>query len=113
MSGDLKFLKEKSVYQIKSIVKAKMKENALNYLLSLKEKHSIMDDLCYTELKLQKYLKSTRIPVKEADNLYRYRVKVANFKANFGERYKSKGCPFCFVHLDTQPHAVCKCERSC
>ena len=74
MSEDMKFLKEKSVYQIKRIVKAKMKENALNYLLSLKEKHSKMDDLCYTELKLQKYLKSDRIPVKEAKNLYRYRV---------------------------------------
>ena len=106
MSEDLQYLKEKSVYQFKRIVKAKMKENALNYLFSLKEKHSKMDDLCYTELKLQKYLKSDRIPVREAKNLYRYRVKVANFKANFGERYQSKGCPFCFVHLDTQPHAM-------
>ena len=85
MSEDLKFLKEISVYQFKRIVKAKMKENTLNHILSLKERHSKMDDVCYTELKLQKYLKSDRIPVNEAKNLYRYRMKVANFKANVGE----------------------------
>jgi hypothetical protein len=45
MSQDLKSLKDKSVHQFKRIVIAKMKENSLNYLLSVKEKHSKMDDL--------------------------------------------------------------------
>jgi hypothetical protein len=40
MSQDLKSLKDKSVHQFKRIVIAKMKENSLNYLLSVKEKHS-------------------------------------------------------------------------
>ena len=39
MSKDRKSLKEKSVYQFKRIVKVKIKENALNYLLSVKERH--------------------------------------------------------------------------
>jgi hypothetical protein len=43
MSQDLKSLKDKSVHQFKRIVIAKMKENSLNYLLSVKEKHSKMD----------------------------------------------------------------------
>ena len=36
----------------------------------------------------------------------RYRVKVANFKENFGKKFQNKGCSICFVHLDTQSHAT-------
>ena len=83
-----------------------MKENALEYLLKLKESHSKMDNLTYTDIKIQDYLKAEDISVQEARNLFKYSVKVANFKENFGEKFQNKGCPFCFVHLDTQSHAT-------
>ena len=60
----------------------------------------------YSELRLQKYLKSDGIPVYEAKNLFRYRVKFADFKENFGNKYENKVCPLCGIHMDTQTHAV-------
>ena len=87
-------------------MKIKSKEYALNYLLGLKMKHSKMDNLVYNKLKLQSYLKSPNIPVHEAKNLFRFRVRTASFKENFGEKYMYKACPLCTVHMDTQTHAV-------
>ena len=72
----------------------------------MKAKHTKMDKLVYCELKLQKYLKSNNIPVYEAKNLFRYRVQVAEFKENFGDKYENKVCPLCTVHMDTQTHAI-------
>ena len=60
----------------------------------------------YSELRLQNYLKSDDIPVYEAKNLFRHRVKVADFKENFGQKYEDKVCPLCGIHMDTQAHAV-------
>ena len=55
------------------------------------------------------YLKSENIPVQEAQNLFRFRVGAARFKAKFGDRYPNKACPLCSVRLDTQVHSV-QCE---
>ena len=74
--GTLEFLKSKSINAFKRIVKIKTKEYALEYLLELKSKHTKFNNLVYSELRLQKYLKSDDIPVYEAKNLFRYRVKV-------------------------------------
>ena len=103
---NLSKLREKSKNSFKSLVKAKMKEFALNYLLKLKGSHTKMANLVYTNLELRKYLKTGDIPVFEAKNLFRYRVRTANFKENFKGKYQNTGCPFCFVHLDTQEHAL-------
>ena len=65
-----------------------------------------MDNLVYNKLKLQSYLKSPDIPVHEAKNLFRFRVRTATFKENVGENYMNKACPLCTVHMDTQTHAV-------
>ena len=88
----------------------KAKIYALDYLQYLKASHSKMNNLVYTELKLQDYLKS-EIPVNEAKHLYQFRVRVANFRDNFKGRYQSLACPFCCVHLDTQVHSVQQCEQ--
>ena len=57
----------------------------------------------YTEIELQNYLKSKNIPGK---NLFRYRVRTANFKENFKGKYINMTCPFCFLQVDTQVHSV-------
>ena len=86
----------------------KTKEFALNNLLNLKSEHSKMDNLSYIDLKMQNYLKSSEIPVNEAQNLFKYRVKlrVAQLKENFGDKYENKACPLCSLNLDTQVHSV-------
>ena len=106
ISEKFAYIKSISANSFKRLVKVKTKEYTLNFLLKIKAKHTKMDDLVYTELKMQKYLKSEEIPVNQAKNLFRFRTRSAHFKANYGERYESKGCPLCFVHIDTQVHAT-------
>ena len=76
ISLSLDEMKKKSEYSFKRLVKIKAEEFTLNYLLGLKEKHTKMENLDYIELKLQKYLKDDKIPVEEAKNLYRYRMRL-------------------------------------
>lgn len=92
----LEKIKMKSKNSFKRLVKIKTKEYTLNYLLNLQDGHKKMENLHYTELKLQNYLKDSKIPVAEAKNLFRFRTRVAKFKA----------CPLCFVQPDTQQHSV-------
>ena len=102
----LEEIKKKSKNSFKRLVKTKAKEYTLNYLLDLKEKHSKMEKLQYTELKLQTYLKTDEIPVSEAKNLYRFRTRCAKFKENMKNGYQSTPCPFCLVQPDNQTHSV-------
>ena len=108
ISDNLEEIKKISEYSFKRKVKIKAKEFALNYLLDKKMTHSKMDELMYTELKLQNYLRCDEIPVHEAKNLYRFRVKVANFRENFKEKYRDSitACPLCYVQPDTQGHSL-------
>ena len=94
MDNDLEKIKTTSKNSFKRLVKMKAKKYALDYLQDLKASHSKMNNLVYTELKLQDYLKS-EIPVNDAKNLYQFRVRVANFSGNFKGRYQSLVCPFC------------------
>ena len=104
----LEQLKLKSINSFKRMVKTKTKEYTLNYLLDLKEKHSKMDDLSYSNLKLQNYLKDSDKSVAEIQNLYRYRTRVAKYKENMKNSYTntSKACPLCLLQPDTQQHSV-------
>ena len=85
----------------------KSKEFALEELLKLKSKHSKMENLDYTELKLQNYLCNDKITVQEAKNLFKYRTRAAKFQANMKNNPGlSLACPFCKVQPDTQLHSV-------
>ena len=99
------FMRSKSKNSFKRLVKIKTKEYALKYLLTKKQEHTKLDNLIYSDLKLQPYLKSDHIPVHEAKNLFRYRVKVANFRENFKDMYRNT-TTVCTIHLDTQSHAL-------
>ena len=99
-------IKRKTNWSFKKLVKVKTKEFALDYLLKLKERHSKMNSLEYQELKIQNYLKDENISVKEAQNIFKYRTRVANFKENFKNNYNGLECPLCLVHPDTQAYCV-------
>ena len=102
----LRILRSKSKFAFTRLLKVKRKEYTLDERMAIKAKHSKMDNLIYTELKMLNYLKSENIPVQEAQNLFRFRVGAARFKAKFGDRYPNKACPLCSVHLDTQVQSV-------
>ena len=99
-------IKGKSEWSFKRLVKIKTKEYTLNYLLKLKGRYSKMSNLHYSELKIQNYLKNENISVKEAQNLFRYRTRVAKFKENFKNNYDRIECPLCLDKPDSQAHCV-------
>ena len=103
---NLEEIGKKSKNSFKRLVKIKTKEYALNQLLETKEKHKKMENLHYTELKLQGYLKNCNISVAEACNLYKYRTRVAKFKENMKGSYSCTTCPLCLVQPDSQAHSV-------
>ena len=104
----LEEIKKTSQYSFKRMVKVKTNECTLKYLLELKGKHTKMENLEYSELKIQSYLKDPDIPVAEARNLYRYRTRSAKYKENMKSSYTntSLACPVCLLQPDTQQHSL-------
>ena len=91
------------------MVKKKMRDYALNYLNTLKEKHSKMDNLSYPKLRVQNYLKDGKITVSAAKNLFKWRTRAAQFKLNYSNSYQDTSCPFCKDEPDSQEHSLqCK-----
>ena len=103
---NLEEIKKKSANSFKRLVKIKTKEYALKYLVELSERHEKMDNLYYTDLKLQNYLQDEEIPVAEAKNLLRFRTRSAKYKENMKNSYSSIACPVCLVQPDTQVHST-------
>ena len=94
------------------MVRIKAKEYTLDLLLDKKESHSKMDNLKYSEIKLQQYLRDPQISVAEAKNLNRYRTRSAKFKENMKKGYQCTPCPFCSVQPDTQCTVQCTVVKS-
>ena len=65
-----------------------------------------MANLEYKELKIQNYFKNENISVKEAQNLFKFRTRVANFKENYKNNHEVRTCHLCLVQPDTQAHCV-------
>ena len=107
---DFEFLKSKSDFSFKAMVKIKAKEYALNILTDRQRKHSKMSNLHYTELKIQDYFKIEGINIKQVQNLFKWRVRMAPMGENFRGSEKAKMCPLCQAHLDSQNLAF-ECEN--
>jgi hypothetical protein len=71
--------------------------------------HSKMDNLSYSKLELQKYLKLENLDASGARTLFRYRTRMANFGENFREGNSPVNCPLCGLHLDNQAMAFNNC----
>ena len=63
---------------------------------------SKLKNLKYYELKMQPYLKSTKITTRQKKYLFLYRSRMINVGKNYG---RSNPCPLCKTNeLDTQQH---------
>lgn len=101
---DIKKLSKEAFSQI---VKAKLNKFTLERLLNIKETHSKMENLKYSELNLQPYLKSDKISVRIAKQLFRYRTKMADLKDNFRSMYVDNNlCPLECGQPDTQENLL-------
>ena len=68
-----------------------------------------MNNLYYSELKLQNYFKIPGIQTKEVLNLFKWRVRMAPLGENFRGGNGVIVCPLCQNHLDNQ-NTIFQCE---
>ena len=97
---NLSNVKEKSVWSFKNLVKKKAHEYEYNQLMNMKRSHSKLSDLHYTKLETQNYLKTLNKP--EAQTLFSYRVRMANYGENYRGLKNTTLCPLCKTHRDSQ-----------
>ena len=97
----------------KAGVKNKIRNAALNDLNKVKESHSKVKHIKFTELKMQEYLKSPTFTDEETSLLFALRSRTnESFKANFRNLYNNVvPCPLdCWENEetveDTQPHLL-------
>ena len=83
--NDFDYIKSIKENTFKIMVKNKANNHALNNLNAMKGGRSKMKNLSYTQIKMQTYMKSDNISMKEALNLFMFRTRMAEF----GENYRS------------------------
>ena len=105
--GCLEYLEGISVNSFKSLVKKKSVEYALEKFQNKKIKHSKLDNLTYSDLKIQEYLKSSNIPPEDCKLVMQWRFHMARFGANYGQ--PTKKCPLCEEHDDSQEDSFNTC----
>ena len=86
----------------KNLVRKKTMEYEYNQLMNIKQTHSKLNNLCYTKLELQNYLKLEVLNATEAQTLFKYRVRMASYGENFRGEENAILCPLCYTHLDSQ-----------
>ena len=102
---DIEFIQTKSKNSFKNLVKIKAKEYCFFKLMTMKIKHTKMDNLFYSELRMQPYLKSNLFTAEQAKMIYSFRTRMSNFKENYRGSQGHSPCPLCLVHLDSQAAA--------
>ena len=101
--SDFSKLKIISKTKFKKILKRKIKQFVLHMLNEDKEEHSKMENLFYTELKIQDYLTNQEITTSQKQIIFSFRTRMAKFAANFGQ---TSPCKICGMHIDCQMHSV-------
>ena len=110
LTSDLAAIKDKSVFSWKTLVKKKARQFELERLVEIKEtkNKSKMKNLGYKQLKRQEYL--DKLQPYESKEVFRFRVRMAQFSENYKGRGIADLCPLCKNHSDTQELSF-KCSR--
>ena len=61
-----------------------------------------MDNVSYSELKLQKYFQNENLKAKEMRTIFRYRTRMEVYGENFRAGKAFTICPLCKLHIDSQ-----------
>ena len=91
---DLEFIKKRSVFSFKSLVKRKSKEFAFYKFLEKKEEHSKLDNLFYKNLSIQNYLYDEKISYSQALSIFSFWTRVDIFSENHPGKEEVKTAPF-------------------
>ena len=96
---------ENSDVGFKEVVKGKARAAALKYLNGMKEKHSKLKYLTYSDLKIRDYLKGNKFK-EMAQMICGYRTRMADVKGNYKNGNESFMCPLCEQEDDYQEHLL-------
>ena len=88
-----------------------MKEYVLDSLNEKKHSHSKMDNLIYTDLKIQDYLHDENTTTEQKRIIFLFRTRMADYHDNFREGKFPLPCRICGLHIDSQSHSV-KCDQT-
>ena len=102
---DLEYLQGISEEKFKKMVKLSVCDHALDQLNEEKFSHSKMDNLVYTELKIQNYLISEEMSVSQKRNIFHFRTRMADFGQNFPAGFHTIPCKMCGLQTDCQTHS--------
>ena len=105
---DLDKLKAISINSFKSQVKKKAKEVAFYMFLGKKDRHSKLENMFYSNLKLQNYLKE--LNKFEGQTMFSYRTRMSNYGQNYSGNGMPTICPLCHSHIDSQKWSY-QCSR--
>ena len=100
---DLEFIKSKSVYSFKMLMKVKAHAFELSEINSMKG--SKMEKTFHSKLEMQNYLKLKDLTVEDGKRIFAHRTRMANYGENFRGLSDPKQCPLCSTHLDNQQMA--------
>ena len=106
---DLKQIAGKSQNVFKKFVKVKAAEYEFRRLMNLKQKHSKMDNLNYSKLELQGYLKLKSFNSSRAKTLFSHRTRMAKYGENYRMNGNPVSCPLCSLHLNNQEMSFNNC----
>jgi hypothetical protein len=105
-------IRSMSKYQYKTKIKALVRKAAFKYFLKLKEKHTKLKNVQYSELKIQPYLQSKSMSNSEAELLYNLRSNCYEAKSNFKKMHKyDLECRFGCKTNEDQIHIFTKCQQ--
>ena len=96
------FITSKSDEAFKTLVKKCAKIYTMEHLQKQKLKHSKMDNLSYSDLKMQSYFTGDQISTSEKKMLFRVRTRMEKFGDNYRGGKEYVMCPLCKLHLDNQ-----------
>ena len=74
--------------------------------MDIKQGHSKTENIRYSELKQQNYLKSSSVPIHKAKSLFKFRTRMNNVKSNFKGIYSDFSCPLCLQAEDRNEHLL-------
>ena len=105
---DLEKLRAISINSFKSQVKKKAKEVAFYIFLEKKDRHSKLENIFYSNLKLQNYL--NELNKREGQTMFSYRTRMSNYGQNYSGNGRPNICPLCHSHIDSQKWSY-QCSR--
>ena len=99
---DFSYLENISKNKFKKVLKERLKDFAFKYFIGLKNNHSKMKYLSYSELKMQDYLTDEKTTLEDKKVALKWRIFMEDFGENFRGGRLTTLCPLCKSHADSQ-----------